>query len=238
MIQLIQILFKAFYPIISRFFPGVSFSTITQKAAAIAYGEVEQALSDGSIHTLKSGKKDLGIEKIDQYVIKEPKNEFACLYSAYVMTGNKMGKAKIIPEQFDDVCVSAKAMDRNFKVLDHDRMLDLCGAKGYVSKKISIDKTNKITTADSIVASINAGCPVIVSLNGGVHYQLIVGYEKIGGELLFYINDPGKWRDTHMEASTFKVFKYKGSSRIYSTHKGVHRFASSVRIPVKKNVKP
>lgn len=233
MLQLISLLMKVLYPIIKQFLPNFSFSPTGDNFATQAFAKIKDLVETKEIELPKKNGKRLNVNKVEQFKIREDNNEFACLYSGYVMTGSYVTKKAIVPEQFDDVCVEAGAMNRSFKILNHDKMLQLAGIKGAVSEKLSVTKANIVEFVKRVKASIDANLPVIVSLSGGVHYELIVGYEYKNDELVFEVIDPGGWNDTNIETSTLRFYKVVKGKRVYSQNSGVQRIVTSVRF-VKK----
>lgn len=236
MMQLIKMIIGMLFPMIKLAFPNFKFNPVSAGSATDAFVKIKDAMDSKTIPVQalkKTGSKDLGATRINQYLINEVNKEYACQYTCYCMGLPLVTGKKLIPEQYDDVCKSMDAMRDDFWIKDHDKMLVAGGLKGYKTESVAVSKSNSLSIIQRVIESINSGIPVIASL-GGKHYQLVSGYKPVVDEILLIITDPGGWVDTNMETSTMRVFKFaKDGSRVYSSKSGVQRVVTSFRFIVK-----
>lgn len=86
-------LIKGLYPLIKVLFPTFQFNPVTTNKAKDAFAKIQDIVSNAKSPTGKAlGKKALSINRIDQYKINEPNNQFSCLYSDYCMACSFIGK--------------------------------------------------------------------------------------------------------------------------------------------------
>jgi len=164
-----------------------------------------------SIARVTGDKQTLAtIEK--QYANLDPKNAYACFFTAWHIYFKATDKNFALSwEQYKQAAVAANAMTNDFAILDHSRMALAAGEVGMTCLN-----TNA-SMREQIVRLITAGFPVPFSLNGE-HYEILNGYRTDDqGNLWFSILDPGWQNDAECSATDLLLYhKDAAGNKIYS----------------------
>jgi hypothetical protein len=208
--------------IINFFLRIFAFFKSNKQAGTIAsdvFGKVTGSVQ-GTIAAFKT--VDLGPkERIPQSTLTNPARIYACNVTSHLMMDIVQGAEPISLDSYYAKCLALNAIRPDCYVLDYNKMREASGLKGY--KYRSADVTN----VNEIIEKLDKGIPMHVHVGG--HFEMIRGYTQTPEETLILINDPGYWVDTHMEATTLRVFRFDGNKRIYSKgHDGKDRKALSI----------
>lgn len=180
-------------------------SEIFKKASTSVLQEVQTQDQNRKIRV------DLLPERIPQESLHpNPNKKYACNVAAHLMMDIAEGAAKITLTEYYNRSLSLKAIRPDCYILDYNKLREASGLRGYKYVSESITK-NSVNT---ILNNLNKGITMHVHVGG--HFEMIKGYEYFNGELLFLVNDPGYQVDTHIESTTWKMFKFVDGKRVYS----------------------
>jgi hypothetical protein len=197
--------------IINFFLKIFEFFRKNKQVGGFASDVFNKAASSVATQIESPKRVDLLPERIPQESLApNPNKKYACNVAAHLMMDIAEGGAKMSLTEYYEKCLSVKAIRSDCFILDYNKMREVSGLKGYKYTSETISK-NSIQT---ILNNLNKGITMHVHVGG--HFEMIKGYEYFNGELLFLVNDPGYQVDTHIESTTWKMFKIKDGQRIYS----------------------
>jgi hypothetical protein len=191
-------------------------------------GSISGAIANAqSVAKQTPSKVDLGPQIVKQSSLENDQAHYACNLTSHLMMGYVLGGPKITLTQYYNKCLETGAIRPDCFILDYSKVIQASGLSGYKFTSCPVD-------ANKMVQLLQSGTPLHVFAEN--HFEMVRGFEYTPqGELLFIVNDPGYQNDTHIEPSTWRLFRTDANgNRIYSVKgKDGTRYCKSIGYYVK-----